>query len=139
MPAVELDYERLNEAAQIVFDVAKARGEHEGGERERLKAAALHADSTLYAAYVFLGFAQSARARGETAEAKALAVYARRMLGQTPLLAERLTMTASGLLDSHRMDGMDDDAAEGMATARARILDARDYLRTQYDGLGPVR
>lgn len=135
----EVDYERLNEAAQIVFDVAKAQGEREGGERERLRAAASHADSTLFAAYVFLGFAQEARSRGDKKEAKALAAYARRMLGQTPLLVEGLTMTALGLLDSHRIDGMGDDAWEHMVTARAKIRDARDHLRTRYDGLGPVR
>lgn len=127
----ELDYDRLNEASQIVFDVAKARGEHEGGERERLKQAAEHADSTLFAAYVFIGFARDAR---DAATAQALVAYARRMLGQTPLLAEQPTMTAIGLLQIG-----EHVAIEQMVAARAKIREAREYLRTRYDGLGPVR
>ena len=131
----EIDYERLNGAARVLYEAARAAG-YEAGDRDASRsAAARHADTALF---VVGRLMQLAGRAGDDAHQRPLMHVARSVLGQTPQLAAADTRAAIGLLkDAIASRGEMADPAVLSAVADA-ALRGRTVLREISPGVGPL-
>ena len=133
--AGEIDYARLNGAARVLHDAARAAG-YQAGEQDGSRSAAVrHADTALFVVGQLMQLAERA---GDEAHQRPLLRVARSVLGQTPQLAANDTRAAIRLLKGAIAPrGQMADPAVLSAVADA-AEHGRTVLREISPGIGPL-